>query len=138
MYISKKKKTTQHSKHKAHGTWSHHFMANRWGSNGNGGSLYFLGLLTLCSWAPCLLHMAGTLMTPAQSTAAVSTPHPSSLQNLLLGLCFSQASSSSVYSRHLFLVCSASARSIPFLSFIVAIFAGASLGAQMVKRLPAM
>ena len=98
-------------------------MANRWGSNGNGGSLYFLGLLTLCSWVPCLLHMAGTLMTPAQSAAAVSTPHPSSLQNLLLGLCFSQASSSSVYSRHLFLVCSASARSIPFLSFIVAIFA---------------
>ena len=27
-----------------HGIWSHHFMANRWGSNGNSGRLYFLGL----------------------------------------------------------------------------------------------
>ena len=27
-----------------HGIWSHHFMANRWGNNGNSDRLYFLGL----------------------------------------------------------------------------------------------
>ena len=32
---------TQHSKHKDHGIWSHHFMANIWGNNGR---FYFLGL----------------------------------------------------------------------------------------------
>ena len=26
---------SQHSKNKDHGIWSHHFMANRWGNNGN-------------------------------------------------------------------------------------------------------
>ena len=26
-----------------HGLWSHHFMANRWGNNGNSVRLYFLG-----------------------------------------------------------------------------------------------
>ena len=25
----------QHSKNKNHGIWFHHFMANRWGNNGN-------------------------------------------------------------------------------------------------------
>ena len=25
---------TQHSKNEVHGTWSYHFMANRWGNNG--------------------------------------------------------------------------------------------------------
>ena len=29
---------------KDHGTWSHHFMGNRWGNSGNSGRLYFLGL----------------------------------------------------------------------------------------------
>ena len=77
-------------------------------------------------------------MTSAKSVVAVFTPHPSSLQNLILGLCFSQTFSSSMYSCHLFLICSASVRSIPFLSFIVPIFAWASLVAQMVKHLPAM
>ena len=33
----------QHSKNKDHGIWSHHFMANRWGNNGNGEKLYFWG-----------------------------------------------------------------------------------------------
>ena len=45
---------TQHSKNKDHGIWSHHFMANRWGNNVNSDRLYFLGLLILRSWAPCL------------------------------------------------------------------------------------
>ena len=32
--------------------WSHHFMANRWGNNGNSDSdrLYFLGLQNYCMW----------------------------------------------------------------------------------------
>jgi len=33
---------TQRSKNKYHGIWSHHFMANRWGNNGNNERLYFL------------------------------------------------------------------------------------------------
>ena len=28
--------------------WSHHFMANRWGNNGNSESLYFGGLQNHC------------------------------------------------------------------------------------------
>ena len=33
-----------------HGIWSHHFMANRWGNNGNIDRLYFLGLQNHCRW----------------------------------------------------------------------------------------
>ena len=36
-------KNTQHSKNEDHGIWSHHFMANRWGNNGNSDGLIFLG-----------------------------------------------------------------------------------------------
>ena len=32
---------SQHSKDEDHGIWSHHFMANRWGNNGNSEKLYF-------------------------------------------------------------------------------------------------
>ena len=32
-----------HSKPKKHGIWSHHFMASRWGNNGNSDKLIFLG-----------------------------------------------------------------------------------------------
>ena len=35
---------TQYSKNEDLGIWSHHFMANRWGNNGNTDRLYFLGL----------------------------------------------------------------------------------------------
>ena len=38
----------QHSKNEDHGIWSHHFMANRWGNNGNGDKFYFLGLQNHC------------------------------------------------------------------------------------------
>ena len=31
-----------------HGLGSHHFMANRWGNNGNSDRLYFLGLQNHC------------------------------------------------------------------------------------------
>ena len=33
-----------------HGIQSHHFMANRWGNNGNGEKFYFLGLHNHCRW----------------------------------------------------------------------------------------
>ena len=38
----------QRNKH--HGTRSYHFMANRWGNNGNSDRLYFLGLQNHCRW----------------------------------------------------------------------------------------
>ena len=41
---------TQHSKNEDHGIWSHHFVANRWGNNGNSDRLYFLGLQNHCRW----------------------------------------------------------------------------------------
>ena len=33
-----------------HGTWSHHFMGNRWGNSGNSVRLYFSGLQNHCRW----------------------------------------------------------------------------------------
>ena len=41
---------TQYSKKEDHGTWSHHFMANRWVNNGHSERLYFLGLQHHCRW----------------------------------------------------------------------------------------
>ena len=41
---------TQGSENKDHGILSHHFMANRWGNNGNSDRLYFLGLQNHCRW----------------------------------------------------------------------------------------
>ena len=32
----------QHSENEHHGIWSHHFMENRWESNGNSNRLYIL------------------------------------------------------------------------------------------------
>ena len=37
-------------RNKDHGIQSHHFMANRWGNNGNSDRLYFLGLKNHCRW----------------------------------------------------------------------------------------
>ena len=39
---------TQHSEKEDHGIWSHHFMANKWGNNGNSDRLYFVGLQNHC------------------------------------------------------------------------------------------
>ena len=47
---SEKGLKTQHSKNEDHGIWSHHFMGNRWGNNGNSDRLYFLGLQDHCRW----------------------------------------------------------------------------------------
>ena len=41
---------TQHSENEDHGIWSHHFMANRWGNNGNSERLYFGVLQNHCRW----------------------------------------------------------------------------------------
>ena len=41
---------TQHSENQDHGIWSHHFMASRWGNNGNGERLYFLWLQNQFRW----------------------------------------------------------------------------------------
>ena len=41
---------TEHLKNEDHGIQSHHFMAYRWGHNGNSTRLYFLGLQNLCRW----------------------------------------------------------------------------------------
>ena len=40
----------QHSENEDHGIWSHHFMASRWGNNGNSERLYFSGLQNHCRW----------------------------------------------------------------------------------------
>ena len=37
-------------KNKDHGIQFHHFMANRWGNNGNNDRLYFLGLQNHYRW----------------------------------------------------------------------------------------
>ena len=37
-------------KNEDHGIWSHHFMANRWGNNGNSDRFYFLRLQNHCRW----------------------------------------------------------------------------------------
>ena len=41
---------TQHSENEDHGIRSHHFMANRWGSNGNSERLYLLGIQNHYRW----------------------------------------------------------------------------------------
>ena len=44
----------QHSENEDHGTWSHHFMADRWENSGNSGRLFF--------WAPKWLQMVTAAM----------------------------------------------------------------------------
>ena len=44
----------QHSENEDHGIWSHHFMANRWGNNGNSDTLF--------SWAPKSVQMVTAVM----------------------------------------------------------------------------
>ena len=46
---------TQYSKNKDNGIWSHHFMGNRWGNNGNSDKLLFF-------WAPKSLQMVTAAM----------------------------------------------------------------------------
>ena len=58
---------TQHSKNEDHGLWSHHFMANRWGHNGNSDRLFLRG-------APKSLQMV---------TAALKLKDACSLEEML-------------------------------------------------------
>ena len=41
---------TQHSRNEDYGIWSHHFMTNKWGNNGNSDRLYFWRLQNHCRW----------------------------------------------------------------------------------------
>ena len=53
MKVKRRVKTwleAQHSKDKDHGIWFHHFMANRWGKNGNSDRFSFLGLQNHFGW----------------------------------------------------------------------------------------
>ena len=56
----------QHSENEDHGIWSHHFMGNRWGNNGNSDRLFV--------WAPKSLQMV---------TAAMKLKDASSLEEKL-------------------------------------------------------
>jgi len=47
---NKNKKKCSTFRKLGHGIWSHHFMANRWGNNGNSERLYFWGLQNHCRW----------------------------------------------------------------------------------------
>ena len=40
----------QHSENEDHGIWSYHFMANRWGNNGNSERFYVWGFQNHCRW----------------------------------------------------------------------------------------
>ena len=48
--LSKNKQTNKQKENKDHGIWSHHFMASKWGNNGNSDRLYFGGLQNHCRW----------------------------------------------------------------------------------------
>ena len=50
MRVNEESEKTQHSKNEDHGIQSHHFIANRWGNNGNSDRLSFLGLQNHCGW----------------------------------------------------------------------------------------
>ena len=45
----------QHSENQDHGIWSHHFMSDRWGNNGNSDRLYFF-------WSPKSLQVVTAAM----------------------------------------------------------------------------
>ena len=45
---SEKAGLKQHSENQDHDIWSHHFMVNRWGNNGNSERLDFFGLQNHC------------------------------------------------------------------------------------------
>jgi len=50
----------QHSENQDHGIWSHHFMANRWGSNANSDRLYFGGLQKSLQMVTEAMKLKGT------------------------------------------------------------------------------
>ena len=50
LLMKEKSGKAQRSKNEDHSIRSHHFMANRWGINGNSDRLYFLELQNHCRW----------------------------------------------------------------------------------------
>ena len=50
MKVKEESEKNQHSKNEDLGIWFHHFMANRWGNNGNSNRFYFLGHQNHCGW----------------------------------------------------------------------------------------
>ena len=50
LLMKEKSGKAQRSKNEDHSIRSHHFMANRWGINGNSDRLYFLELHNHCRW----------------------------------------------------------------------------------------
>ena len=52
---------TQNSKNEDHGIWSHHVMANSWGSNGNSDRLYILGLQKSLQIVTAAMKLKGSL-----------------------------------------------------------------------------
>ena len=50
----------QHSKNEDHGIWSHHFMANRWGNNGNSERLLFFGAHKSLQMVTAAMKLKGT------------------------------------------------------------------------------
>ena len=50
----------QHSGNEDHGIWSDHFMANRWGSSGNSGWLYFEGAPKSLQMVTSAMKLKGT------------------------------------------------------------------------------
>ena len=64
---------TQHSENKDHGIWSHHFMANWWGDNGNSPRLHFLGLQNHCRW--CLQPWNYKMLAPWKKSYDLPRQH---------------------------------------------------------------
>ena len=52
---------TQHSEND-HGIWSHHFLTNRWGNNGNSDRLYFGGALKLLQMVTAAMKLRRLLL----------------------------------------------------------------------------
>ena len=52
------KLNVQKKKKKDHGTWSHHFVANRWGNNGNQDRVY----LFIYFWTPKSLQRVNAVV----------------------------------------------------------------------------
>ena len=65
---------TQHSKCKDHGIQFHHFMANRWGKNGNSERLYCFWLQSHCRWLLSSVQLVTQLCLTLCDPMNYSTP----------------------------------------------------------------
>ena len=60
---------TQHSKNEDHGIRSYHFMANRWGNNGNSDRLYFWGGTKITADGDCSHEIKRRLLLERKAMA---------------------------------------------------------------------